>query len=102
MSKKTHSLEACRRANDRAKDTKNKTFRKQKNAIFLYLKENTATATMITEATAIPQKNICRYKRDLEDAGKLWEVEKTLYKVTKHKAWYLTSNRKLAEHFNLV
>lgn len=66
--------------------------RTQLKTIFQYLQENIATASMVTEATGIPQKNICRYKRDLEKAGRLWEIEKKLCKHTGFKAWYLTTD----------
>lgn len=68
------------------------TFKNQKATIFNYLKENIATASMISEATRIPQKNITRYKRDLELAGVLFEVKKTYCEKTGFKAWYLTTN----------
>lgn len=64
----------------------------QLETIFLYLKENIATASMVADATGIYQKNICRYKRDLEKAGRLWEIEKTVCKKTGFKAWYLTTD----------
>lgn len=64
----------------------------QKQTIFCYLKEHIATASMVSEATGVPQKCICRYKRDLEEANLLWEVEKAACKVTGCKAWYLTTN----------
>lgn len=64
----------------------------QLKTIFEYLHEHIATASMVSAATGIPQKNICRYKRDLEKAGRLWEVEKRLCKQTGFKAWYLTTN----------
>ena len=65
----------------------------QLKTIFYYLKNHIATASMISAATGIPQKNITRYKRDLEKAGRLWEVEKKLCKQTGFKAWYLTTNK---------
>lgn len=69
----------------------------EKKNIFLYLQEHIATASMVSSATGIPQKNITRYKRDLEKAGKLWEVEKAYCKQTiKYKAWYLTTNPNFA------
>ena len=40
----------------------------QLQTIFQYLFENIATASMVSNATGIYQKNICRYKRDLEKA----------------------------------
>lgn len=64
----------------------------QLQTIFQYLKENEATASMVADATGIYQKNICRYKRDLEKAGRLWEITKTTCKKTGFKAWYLTTD----------
>lgn len=67
-------------------------FKNQLKTIFQYLQEHIATASMVSAATGIPQKNICRYKRDLEKAGRLWEIEKKQCKKTGFKAWYLTTN----------
>ena len=64
----------------------------QLKTIFNYLQEHTATASMTAEATGIPQKSICRYKRDLEKSGLLYEVEKKFCKLTGFRAWYLTTN----------
>lgn len=64
----------------------------QLQAIFQYLLKHTATASMVTDATGVPQKCITRYKRDLEKAGRLWEIEKGICKKTGFKAWYLTTN----------
>ena len=71
---------------------KNRQFKSQLKTIFQYLQKHTATASMVAAATGVPQKNICRYKRDLEKAGRLWEVEKKPCKHTGFKAWYLTTN----------
>ena len=68
--------------------------------IFQYLEENVATASMVSNDTGIPQKNICRYKRDLEKAGRLWEIEKNLCRKTGYKAWYLTTNPDKASNNN--
>jgi hypothetical protein len=69
------------------------TFRtSQLQTIFLYLQENIATASMVSDLTGVPQKNLTRYKRDLEKAGRLWEIEKKHCKKTGFKAWYLTTN----------
>jgi hypothetical protein len=75
--------------NGQGKNTKNQN---QKITIFYYLKENTATASMVTEATGVPQKSICRYKRDLEKQGLLYEVVKKHCEFTGFRAWYLTTN----------
>lgn len=75
--------------------SKYKHFKSQLKTIFEYLKENTATASMVSKATEIPQKSICRYKRDLEKQGLLYEVVKAYCKETGFKAWYLTTNSEL-------
>ena len=77
-------------------------FKSQLKTIFHYLQNHVATTSMISFATGIPQKNICRYKRDLEKAGRLWEVEKKLCKQTGFKAWYLTTNPEQAQFNNLL
>ncbi|WP_433834643.1 hypothetical protein [Flavobacterium anhuiense] len=64
----------------------------QLKTIFEYLQNHTATASMVSEATGIPQKSICRYKRDLEKRGLLCELRKEFCKLTKFRAWYLTTN----------
>lgn len=64
----------------------------QLQTIFQYLQEHDATASMVADGTGVPQKNICRYKRDLEKAGRIWELEKKPCKKTGFKAWYLTTN----------
>ncbi|GAA4440244.1 hypothetical protein GCM10023091_23610 [Ravibacter arvi] len=72
----------------------------QIQTIFYYLSGNVATASMVSEATGIPQKNICRYKRDLERSGMLWEVRKERCLLTGFKAWFLTTNPDLAPKRN--
>lgn len=79
-----------------------KRIKNQLQTIFNYLKKHTATASMVTDATGVDQKNICRYKRDLEKAGILWEIEKKLCKHTGFKAWYLTTNPKKAPYNNQI
>ena len=64
----------------------------QLQTIFHFLEKNVATASMVSAATGVPQKNICRYKRDLENAGRLWEVEKRYCQTTGFRAWYLTTD----------
>lgn len=64
----------------------------QQQTIFEYLLKCVATASMVADATGIPQKNICRYKRDLERAGKLAEVKKGVCQLTGFKAWYITTD----------
>jgi hypothetical protein len=62
-----------------------------------YLIENTATCTMVSNATGIPQKNLTRYKRHLEDEGKLIELFQARCKDTGFPASYLTCNLELIE-----
>src|SRR4051794_6781864 len=68
----------------------------QLETIFQYLQENVATASMVAEATGIYQKNICRYKRDLEKTGRIWEIVTAPCKKTGFKAWYLTTDKSKA------
>ena len=85
--------------NSQSKDNANLN---QLKTIFQYLFENVATASMASDATGIYQKNICRYKRDLEKAGRLWEIEKKHCKKTGFKAWYLTTNPDKAPKHSLT
>jgi hypothetical protein len=89
IKKAPRSGEASKKAKLRAKDTTHLT---QLQTIFTYLKKHAATASMVTEATGVKQKCITRYKRDLEKAGRLWEVRKAPCKQTGFKAWYLTTD----------
>lgn len=79
---------------------KDKLFKNQKKTIFQYLKQYTATASMVTDATGVPQKSICRYKRDLEKQNLLYEVVKKHCKLTGFRAWYLTTNTDLFPQSN--
>ena len=74
---------------DKSKGT---THQNQLQTIFHYLKDHVATASMVTDATSVPQKCITRYKRDLEKADMLWEIEKRDCQKTGFKAWYLTTD----------
>ncbi len=69
------------------------TTKTQAQTIFEYLMNRVVTASMLSEATRIPHKNICRYKRDLEKAGNLVEVKKASCEVTRFKAWYITCDK---------
>ena len=71
---------------------KDKVSTSQLKTIFNYLQSHTATASMVADATGVPQKSICRYKRDLQKKGLLYEVKKGFCELTKFRAWYLTTN----------
>jgi len=70
-------------------DTKQTT---QLQQFYDYLLTNICTASMVADETGLSHKNICRYKRMLEKAGLLWQVEKKFCKKTKHLAWWITTN----------
>lgn len=76
-------------------DTKINTRRTQLQTIFHFLRNEVATASQVAAATGVPHKNICRYKRDLEKAGRLAEVKKGLCPITKFKAWFITCDESL-------
>jgi hypothetical protein len=63
----------------------------QKQIFFEYLQNHTATCSMVCEATGIKQKCATRYKRELEDAGKLFEIKRELCELTGFRASYLTT-----------
>lgn len=88
MSKESNSLNNSFKKGQ----SENTSFQSQEKTIFKYLFENTATASMLSEATGIKQKNICREKRKLEIDGKLKEVRRGICKVTGFKAYYLSTN----------
>lgn len=69
----------------------------QFKTVFEFLKVTSATSSMVSAGTGIPQKNICRFKRMLEKSGKLLEVGKKRCKETGFDAMYLTTNPKLVQ-----
>ena len=71
---------------------KDNNFAAQAKIMFQYLQDHTATASMVTDATKVVQKNITRYKRNFEKNGLLWQVKRDYCKITGHKAWYLTTD----------
>lgn len=73
-------------------------FETQLQTIFYFLQNHIATASMVADKTGVPQKCITRYKRDLEKAGRLWELEKKACQKTGFKAWYLTTNPNNVTH----
>lgn len=72
---------------------------RQVATIFEYWHNHIATASMVSKATGVPHKNICRYKRDLEKSGRLFELNKAICAHTGFPAWYCTTNKKLAEAY---
>jgi hypothetical protein len=78
-------------------DNKNTT---QIKTMFNYLQNNIATATMVFNATGIPQKCLTRYKRNLEKKGQLAEVKRQKCKITNNWAWYLTTDVNLFPQSN--
>jgi len=67
--------------------------RSNETAIYYeYLQEHIVTNSMASEALSIPQKNLCRYKAELQKANLLWEVDFRPCEVTGFKAQYLTTN----------
>ena len=60
-----------------------------------FLLKNVATATMAAAALNLYRPNACRYKRWLEEEGKLFELDKGICAVTGFPAKYLTTNPEL-------
>jgi hypothetical protein len=76
----------------RKEQSESTSFQSQEKTIFQFLFENIATSSMVSKATGIPQKNICRAKRNFELEGKLKEVRRGICNVTGFKAYYLSTN----------
>lgn len=90
MGKRSHSLKS-----GVSRRLQYKEYSTQRKIVFHYLQKNIATASMVSEATGIPQKNITRHKRKLEKAGLLYELERRFCKITGYPAYYLTTNKEL-------
>ena len=65
-----------------------------------YLQKHVVTNSMASEAISIPQKNLCRYKAELQKANLLWEVDYRPCRLTGFKAQYLTTNPNLIPAIN--
>ena len=57
-----------------------------------YLQGHVVTNSMASEALSIQQKNLCRYKADLQKANLLWEVYYRRCDITGFKAAWLTTD----------
>jgi hypothetical protein len=79
------------------KDTTNKTQLKQfYDCLYLH----PFTCSQASEILGIPQKSLCRLKRQLQKDGMLWEVELVKCPLTNHYAYTLTTNPALAPKSN--
>jgi hypothetical protein len=70
-----------------------KYFKAQEKRFYEFLKDKSATATSVHKETGIEQKNITRYKRNLEKKGLLKEVKKVICPITRHPAWEITTDQ---------
>ena len=67
----------------------------QEKIVFDYLLTHVASASMVTDATGVPQKCVTRYKRKLERMGLLKQIKRDRCKITGRMVWYLTTNKDL-------
>lgn len=81
-----------------SKDNRHKT---QEKIVFDYLQTHVASASMITNATGVPQKCVTRYKRKFERMGLLKQIKRDRCKITGRIVWYLTTNKKLFPKYSL-
>jgi hypothetical protein len=77
------------------RQSKDNTHEAQEKVVYDYLLMHVASASMVTDATGVPQKCICRYKRAYEQAGRLQQIKKDRCKITGRNVWYLTTNKDL-------
>lgn len=83
-----HSTEQ-RKLKKQSEDIK---FNSQKEIFCAFLSKNIATATMAANALRITQKNITRYKSNLEKEGRLMVLFTAKCKITNRQADYLTTD----------
>ena len=67
-------------------------FKAQEKMFYEFLKDKSVTATSVCKQTGIEQKNITRYKRNLEKKGLLKEVKYVKCSHTRHYAWEITTD----------
>lgn len=70
-------------------------FESQKYVFKHYLCKNIATCSMVAKQTGIPQKNLTRFKAELEEKGLLKVLFLAPCKQTGFKAQYLTTNSEI-------
>ena len=70
-------------------------FKTELSQYLAYLKNRTATNSMVEKATGIKQKNLTRYKAILEEQGRLVVVYRGICAVTGYRADYLTTNEEI-------
>jgi hypothetical protein len=75
--------------------SKDNTHEAQEKVVYDYLLMHVASASMVTDATGVPQKCVTRYKRNYEQAGRLQQIRKDRCKITGRNVWYITTNRDL-------
>lgn len=75
--------------------SKRPNYKKHRRAMLRYLRNRTATASMVSSAIGIPKNEITWYKRDLEKSGLLWLVRRDRCQLTGHFAWYLSTSPRL-------
>lgn len=68
----------------------NKSQLSQHRTLYAYWLTNTSTSFMASKHLDIPIQNVCRYKRNFEEQGKLWKVKRDRCKVSGFRAWYLS------------
>lgn len=76
---------------NRTKQGKDKKYT-QRKVIFLELFREPMNSKMLHVKTGIPREDICRRKRDLEDANLLWVMKMDYCPITGHLVQFLTTN----------
>ena len=70
---------------------KNTKLLSQRQIILGFFQRHTATARQAAQATGIPVQNICKLKKELEQAGLLKEVGRVKVPATQRFAYLLTA-----------
>ena len=80
---------------------KDNTHEAQEKIVFDYLLLHVASASMVTDATGVPQKCVTRYKRNYEKDGLLQQIKRDRCKITGRYVWFITTNKDLFSKISL-
>ncbi len=78
----------------RGKQNKYKAFKVQTEIVFNAFYKEPKTMKMVEVETGIDRANICRYVSKFRKYDEVAEVKKSLCKITKHRAGFLTTDPK--------
>lgn len=74
------------------KHTKDKALKSQFKVVYQSFYKAPKTMLMVSKETGILRANVCRFVATLRESEKIAEVKKSLCKISKHEAGFLTTD----------